>query len=95
MIIVYLLHTIAADFSFPAFFADTLVRIYFIHTCTSILTRVQLTVIDICNGQTTHKLKLSTRRKSEEGSLGINYKFTFQLHRLKFYKSYALNDIVV
>lgn len=56
-------HTDAADFTFPAFFADTLVRIYFIHTCTSILTRVQLAVIDICNEQATHKLKLRKRRK--------------------------------
>jgi hypothetical protein len=75
--IIYLVHTDAADFTFPAFFADTLVRIYFIHTCTSILTRVQLAVIDICNGQATHKLKLSKRKKGR-GILGRNYKFTLQ-----------------
>jgi hypothetical protein len=82
--VIDLVHTDAADFAFPAFFADTLVRIYFIHTCTSILTRVQLAVIYVWSEQTTHKLILSKRRKSGGGGTSwaeiIN--FTLQLHRL-------------
>jgi hypothetical protein len=68
--IIDLVLTDVADFSFPAFFADALVRIYFIHTCTSILTRVQLAVIDICIGQTTHEIKI--KEKKGGGVLGIN-----------------------
>ena len=48
-----IVHTDAADFSLPAFFAYTLVWINFVHTCASILTRVLLAVIDVYKRQRT------------------------------------------
>jgi hypothetical protein len=74
--------TDAADFSFPAFFADTLVRVNFVHTCSTILTGVQLAVIDVCNEQKIHKLMTVLFEQLNQEFQAEFIKPTFQLHRL-------------